>query len=112
MGIASGREDDAGAVQQGDLLVQVDLLHGGRDTWRVACRGRMLPLQAVDQGALAHVGQPHHTCSTFAPQRWPLMRLWRLRQECTQSPSSKPQPPNANVSITHSLTRVGHISPG
>lgn len=61
MGVASGREDDSGAVQQGHLLVQVDLLDYCCDTWRVACRGCMLALQAVDQRTLAHIWQPHNT---------------------------------------------------
>ena len=63
MSVASGREDNSGAVQQSDLLVQVHLLDAGGDTWRVACRGGVLALQAVDQRALAHIRQPHNACA-------------------------------------------------
>jgi hypothetical protein len=58
----AGGEHHPRAVQQVDVLVQADLLHRLGDTRGVPHLCHSGALQAIDQGALAHVGQTHDAC--------------------------------------------------
>ena len=60
-------EEQAGAVDQAQVLVQDNLLRGAGDAWPVADLDCPRPLQAVDQRALANIGQPHNACIAAGP---------------------------------------------